>query len=221
MRLGAYRTLRHLRARTAITAAARTFPAAHFAQWSSDTPVPFTVEPDGRVWGHAAGTDCHRGMPGQCLLYTADVDPDMGDFHTGDLITLDNGDTIRVGPLRFAGLHADTPEAIRALNEDPRTTVALVRAWDDNKGRLSIAGTLVEGVDQTTRDQLAAASISYERIQRPGGMTLLGLKVVNVPGHPVAASMEPGVYTLRDGVVVGLDCTCDDGLCAAHAKVAG
>lgn len=201
-------------ARPVLASAGRLYPADHFAQWTSPDPVPFTVEPDGRVWGHAAGTGCHRSAGRDCLLYSADVDPTMQGFHTSGRLALDNGDTVRVGPVTFGGLHADTSmtaEQRRQHHENGSTTVALVRAWDDDRGRLAVAGTLVSGLDDTTVDQLRGCAPSYERWPEGGGLTLLGLHLVPRPAHPVATAASAG------GPVVAVDCLCDERRCKACA----
>lgn len=185
--------------------AVRALPAAHFARWDSKDPVPFTVDEDGRVWGHAAGTGCHRSPGPACLLYTGDVDPAMDGFHTSGMVTLDDGTTIRVGPVTFGGLHADTSmsrDQRRVHHEAGSTVVALVRAWDDVRGRLSVAGTLVGGLDPTTVDQIRGCSPSYERWPERGGLTLVGLHLVPMPAHPVATAAAAG------GPQIGVDCMC-------------
>lgn len=189
----------------------RALPAAHFERWQSTGAVPFTVDDDGRVWGHAAGTGCHRSAGPGCLLYNGDVDPAMNDFHAGSPVTLDNGDKVRVGPLTFGGLHADTSmsrEQRRAHHENGSTVVALVRAWDDQRGRLAVAGTLVDGLPAKVVDQLRACAPSYERWPPSaggGGLTLAGLHLVPAPAHPVAAAAD------GDGPQVGVDCLCTTG----------
>lgn len=189
----------------------RRLPAGHFADWTSAAgrdAVPFQVGEDGRVFGHAAGTGCHRSSGPGCLLYTPDVDPTMAGFHTAGAVTLDDGSSVRVGPLTFGGLHADTSmtrEQRRAHHEAGSTVVALVRAWDDAYGRLAVAGTLVDGLGSTVVDQLRGCAPSYERWPERGGLTLLGLHMVPVPAHPVATAAAAG------GPVVAVDCLCTDG----------
>jgi hypothetical protein len=199
-------------ARPVIASPRAAYPAKHFEKWTSRDYVPFTVEADGRVWGHAAGGGCHRGTAG-CLTYDSDVDPDMRGFHTGAPITLDNGETLRVGPVTFGGLHADvnmTRAQVRLHHENGSTVVALVRAWDDGRGRLAVAGTLVDGLDTGTVDQMRGCAPSYERWPEGSGLTLVGLHLVPLPAHPVAASaVEAG------GGMVGVDCGCDD-RCEVH-----
>lgn len=197
-------------ARPVLAAVGRTYPAAHFAEWQTDGPVPFTIDDDGRVWGHAAGTGCHRSSGTGCLVYTSDVDPTMAGFHTGSPIPLDDGTTVRPGPVTFGGLHADTSmsrDQRRAHHEAGSTVVALVKAFEDHKGRLAVAGTLVDGLDPGTVDRLRGCAPSYERWPEGPGLTLLGLHMVPAPAHPVATAAAAG------GPQVGVDCMCTDARC--------
>ena len=169
-----------------------TFPADHFKRWESAEPVPLTVTPDGRVWGHGAGDGCFRG-DGTCRKYTADPDPDMKNFHVGTAC-LDDGSVIRVGSLTCSGLHASTDlptvADVRRHHEDSSTVWARVVAWNDARGRLCIAGSVVPGLDDRTLAQVSGSALSLEAWPVPGtpGLTLVGAHSVIVPAWPVAAS---------------------------------
>jgi hypothetical protein len=200
-----------------VAAVTTPLPASHVAEWRQDDWQPLTFEPDGRIWGHAAGNGCHRSSTANCWLYPGDVDPKMAGFHTGSPVPLDDGTTVRLGPLTFGGLHADpsmSREQARRIHEDGSTIVGLVRAFQDHKGRLAVAGTMVPGLDETTRAQLAGTAPSYEMWPGAGGLTLIGLHMVPTPAHPVAASVD-------GGGLVAVDCACDEPeLCELHAEAA-
>ena len=51
------------------------FPSKHFDRWDAvgREQTPLTFEPDGRIYGHIAGTGCYRnGDMTQCKRYTRD-----------------------------------------------------------------------------------------------------------------------------------------------------
>lgn len=173
----------------AAAAMVATYPAEHFERWHSDSWVPLTVDPDGRVWGHGAGGGCFRGNSKVCQTYSADPDPKMKNFHTGTA-TLSNGSVIRVGALTAAALHADAlgpVEAQRRHHEDSSTVWAKVVAWDDERGRLCVSGSVVPGLSETFMAQVAGLPISVEKWPVPGvsGLTLVGAHTVNTPAWPV------------------------------------
>lgn len=176
----------------AAAAAAHVFPTPHFETWESGPTVPIQVTPEGRIWGHAAGEGCFRNGTAACQRYQKDPDPKMKNFHVGT-VTLDNGEVIRVGHLTAAGLHADTRDfsldAQRRHHEDSTTVYAKVRAWNDSRGRLCIAGSLVPGLEPAFAAQVAGLPISPELwpVQGVRGLTLVGAHAVPTPAWPVGA----------------------------------
>lgn len=167
------------------------FPSRHFDRWESRDPVPLQVDSDGRIWGHAAGDGCFRdGNTAMCKKYTADPDPQMRNFHTGTA-TLDNGEVIRVGVLTHAGLHAPTTNwdvlAQRQHHENSTKVYAKVRAWNDSRGRLCVAGSLIPGLSESERAQVAGLPVSFEAWPVAGvrGLTLVGIHAVPTPALPV------------------------------------
>lgn len=174
----------------AAAAAVATYPAKHFERWQSNDLVPLRVDLDGRVWGHAAGSGCYRDGTGQtCNKYTPDPDPKMRNFHTGTA-SLDNGNVIRVGSLTAAGLHASPVGSVedqRRHHEDSTRVWARVTAWDDDRGRLCVSGSVVPGLDATFMAQVAGLPLSGEWWPVPGtpGLTLVGAHSVIAPAWPV------------------------------------
>jgi len=165
-------------------------PHANFAYWESDKPIPLQVTPDGRVFGHAAGEGTYRNGTASGPRYQRDPDRDMRNFHTGTAV-LDNGETIRVGALTCAGMHAAARGPVedqRRHHEDSTTVWAKVRAWNDNKGRLCVAGTAMTDLPPAKLQQTAGLPLSPELWPVPGvsGLTLVGLHSVVSPAWPVA-----------------------------------
>lgn len=175
----------------AAAAAMHPFPSAHFERWESREAVPLQVTPDGRIWGHAAGEGvCFRDGSRVCKTYTRDPDPAMKNFHTATA-TLDDGNVIRVGHLTAANLHADTRNfdvnAQRQHHENSSTVYAKVVAWEDNRGRLCLSGSMIPGLDQKFTAQVAGMPVSIERWPVIGvpGTTLVGAHAVPTPALPV------------------------------------
>lgn len=187
----------------AVTAAAgfTALPARLFAKFTATEATPLQVSaPDTnglrRVWGHAAPKGvCHRSDMGACFQYPGDVDPQHRGFHTGALVSLDDGTSVRVGALTAGGLHVDTGLArrgvgVREVNrhrEDTNTVFAMVRAWEDPFG-LAISGVLAADVTPAELLKVLATAPSVELWPSGRGRTLVGIHMVPTPAWPVAAS---------------------------------
>lgn len=172
-----------------------TYPAEHFEKWStrSREMEPLTFHPDGRISGHLAGSGCFRnGDMQRCVVYRPDPDPTLSNFNTWTT-TLDNGEVIRTGALTAGSNHADlyagmSPAEVRAIHEDTSTVVGRIHAWEDSRGRLAAAGSVVPGVDLNVLAQAAGAPVSIEQIptvETNGRNTLVAAHMVVSPALPV------------------------------------
>lgn len=176
----------------AAAAAVATYPPDHFEKWEGGKEAtPLQVTPDGRVFGQIAGDGvCFRnGAMDQCTKYTSDPDPDLRNFHTST-VTLDNGEVLRVGALVAGTLHASTNMSLaeqRRHHEDTSRVWALVRAWEDSRGRLCVAGSVIPGLDPAFQAQAASAPVSIERwpVHGVSGVTLCSAVSVVHPAWPV------------------------------------
>lgn len=172
------------------------FPSEHFEKWdtSGQEWTPLTWAPDGHVFGHAAGDGCFRnGDVSWCERYEPDPDPRLRNFHTWTT-TLDDGRVIRTGALTAAANHADvmnmTREQARAYHENTSTVVARVIAWEDERGRLAISGSMVPGLSDDMIGRAAGAPISVEQYptrETGGRNTLTAAHLVVTPAWPVLA----------------------------------
>lgn len=176
----------------AAAAAVATYPPDHFEKWEGGKEAtPLQVTPDGRVFGQIAGDGvCFRnGAMDQCTKYTSDPDPELRNFHTST-VTLDNGEVLRVGALVAGTLHASTNMSLaeqRRHHEDTSRVWALVRAWEDSRGRLCVAGSVIPGLDPAFQAQAASAPVSIERwpVHGVSGVTLCSAVSVVHPAWPV------------------------------------
>lgn len=169
------------------------YPSGHFERWDADgrEQTPLTVEPDGRIFGHIAGVGCYRnGNMTQCKRYQPDPDPQLRNFHTWTT-TLDDGRVIRTGALTAGALHADVRlplEQARAYHENTSTVVGRVVAWEDQRGRLAVTGSLVPGLPDAVVGAVAGAPVSVEQwptMETNGRNTLTAAHLVVTPAWPV------------------------------------
>lgn len=184
-----------LRWEVPVTARAQmpTWPAEHFEKFEvkgKDVP-PLQVTPDGRIWGAAAGDSCFRnGQVTQCQTYRRDPDPELRNFHTHTTL-LDNGETIRTGVIVAGAGHADirmSAAEVKAFHDNSSTIFARVRAWEDNKGRLLVSGSVVPGLDEKFVAQVAGTPISIEAFptaETHGQNTLISMVSVPTGAWPV------------------------------------
>lgn len=173
----------------AAAAAVATYPPSHFERWESKDPTPLQVTKDGHVFGHIAGAGCRVDDAATCSKYKRDPDPELRHFHTWSLTT-DDGEVIRVGPLVAGTLHASRDMSLNAARQHHENTSkvwALVRAYEDSRGRLCVSGSVIPGLDPTFQAQAVSAPISVEKWPVPGvhGTTLTAAVSVNVPAWPV------------------------------------
>lgn len=176
------------------------YPAYLFAE---PEPTAMTVHaPDAKGYRRYSGIlapagVCHKGQMGGCYTYKA---ADLGYFHSGARIMLDNGQYTRVGPLMFGDLHADDQEfnyaeALKRANEDARTVFAMGKTFHHPKGLL-FSGVLMPDAD-IPRIQATAPSIEQWPDHR-GRLELKTALMVPRPGYPVAASLGNGGVQLAE-----------------------
>lgn len=173
------------------------YPAYLFDQ---PDPTPMTVHaPDASGYRRYSGIlvpagVCHKGRGG-CYTYKG---YDLGYFHSGARIPLDNGEFTRVGPLMFGGLHADDTEldyatALTRAQEDARTVFSMGRVFHHPAGLL-YSGVLMPDAD-IMRVQATAPSVEAWPDHR-GRLELKTALQVPRPAYPVAASLSGGGVAL-------------------------
>lgn len=190
----------------AVVAAAGTsmLSARYFERFSAKSAEPVHIDaPDAngmrRIWGHAAPRGvCHRSGNNGCFQYPGDVDAQHKGFHTGAAVTLDNGETIRVGALTLGGAHIDPKLAKQGVGvydagshrDNANRTLAMVRAWEDPHG-LAFSGVLMPDATEADlfRAQASAPSVELWPTGRGNQRTLIGIHLVPTPAWPVTASV--------------------------------
>jgi hypothetical protein len=165
-------------------------PVTPPAEWFNDPkltkPTGLTVTDDGKVFGHIAAWHVdHIGMafgtkpPRSRSKYAY--------FHTG-VVRTDEGNDIPVGQLTLAGGHASleasASEAVRHY-DDTASAVADVHAGEDAYG-IWVSGALRPGTTPEQIRALRASAPSGDWRPIKGGLELVAVCQVNVPGFPIA-----------------------------------
>lgn len=180
-----------------IAASMSSYPAGLFTE-PQPGPMSFeTIDGFTRYYGMLAPTGvCHKGRQG-CYTYKG---ADLGYFHSGAKVPLDDGTYVRVGRIVSGGVHTDSTvnasghfldydEAL-ARTDDARRTVAMGRCFDTPKGLL-FSGVLLPDVDPLT---VAGGAPSVELWpNKRGKLELKTALLVNQPAWPVAASVGAGI----------------------------
>lgn len=165
-------------------------PVTPPAQWFENPQLgkatPLTVDDEGRVFGHIATWDTdHIGLPFGTRAPRSRSKYSY--FHTGVCRT-EEGTDIPVGQLTLAGGHADiTASAAEAVKhyDDTASAVADIHAGEDNYG-IWVAGALRPGTTPEQVRALRASAPSGDWRPIRGGLELVAICQVNVPGFPVA-----------------------------------
>jgi len=161
-------------------------PATWFSDQGLSKPTPLTVTDEGQVFGHIAAWHVdHIGMsygtkpPKSKSKYAY--------FHTGVVRTDDSKD-VPVGQLTLAGGHASlsatAAEAARHY-DDTASAVADVHAGEDAFG-IWVAGAVRPGTTPEQVRALRASAPSGDWRPIKGGLELVAVCQVNVPGFPIA-----------------------------------
>jgi hypothetical protein len=148
--------------------------------------TPLTVDDDGRVYGHIASWDTnHIG-----LAYGTKPPRSRSNyayFHTGVCRT-DDGSDVPVGQLTLAGGHASLEaSAMEAVKhyDDTGSAIADVHAGEDAYG-IWVSGALRPAAQPEQIRALRASAPSGDWRPIRGGLELVAVCQVNVPGFPIA-----------------------------------
>ena len=160
-------------------------PRSWFEDPGLDGPTPLTIDADGRVRGHIAAWGVrHIGMPGNVTPPRSRSNYQF--FRTG-VVETDGGD-VPVGQLTLAGGHApisaDAGAAV-AHYDNTASSVADLAAGEDRYG-IWVAGAVRPGVTDEQVRALRASAPSGDWRPINGGLELVAVCQVNVPGFPVA-----------------------------------
>jgi len=161
-------------------------PKEWFDNPKLEKPTALTVTDDGKVYGHIAAWHVdHIGMafgtkpPRSRSKYAY--------FHTG-VVKTEEGVDVPVGQLTLAGGHASleasAAEAVRHY-DDTASAIADVHAGEDAYG-IWVSGALRPGTTPEQIRALRASAPSGDWRPIKGGLELVAVCQVNVPGFPIA-----------------------------------
>lgn len=170
-----------------ITAALVEAPVAPPAWWFDDpqlpAPTPLTITDDGRVYGHLALWDsCHVGFSDRCIRPPRSA-ADYAHFHSGE-VKCDDGTRVRVGQITVDSGHASlSSKADAAKNHYDHTGWggADLRVGEDEHG-IWMAGAARPGLSDDRLRRMMASDVSGDWRRIDGGLELVGIASVNVPG---------------------------------------
>jgi DNA-binding ferritin-like protein len=161
-------------------------PTLWFADQKLNKATPLTVTDEGQVFGHIAAWHVdHIGMafgtkpPRSRSKYAY--------FHTG-VVRTEDGTDVPVGQLTLAGGHASLEaSALEAARhyDDTASAIADVHAGEDAYG-IWVAGSLRPGATPEQVRALRASAPSGDWRPIKGGLELVAVCQVNVPGFPIA-----------------------------------
>lgn len=167
-------------------------PADWFKRPQLNRPTPLTVDDDGRIYGHIAAWNVnHIGLP------RATKPPRSRSkyayFHTG-VLRCEDGTDVPVGQLTLAGghapLNADAASAAKHY-DDTASAVADIHVGEDEYG-IWCAGSLRPDLEEMQIRALRASAPSGDWRPINGGLELVAICQVNVPGFPTARAMVAG-----------------------------
>jgi 2'-5' RNA ligase len=188
----------------ASAALAKALPSADdFRNPQLEDLTPFTVEDDGRVYGHLAGWDtCHIGYE-ECIT-APPSETQYAFFLTGEVRT--DAGPVAVGQISLGGGHAPGKFGLRAaVAHYDRTSAAVadVTCGEDMHG-IWVAGRLRDGVTASQIHDLRAAAISGDwrgvRMRGHKSQELVAALAVNVPGFPIPRT----AFGIEDGEQMSL-----------------
>ena len=164
-------------------------PADWFKNPELNKPTPLTIDEYGRIYGHIAAWNVnHIGLP------RATKPPRSRSkyayFHTG-VIRTEDGTDVPVGQLTLAGghapLNADAKSAAKHY-DDTASAVADIHVGEDQYG-IWCAGSIRPDLDEMQIRALRASAPSGDWRPINGGLELVAICQVNVPGFPTARAM--------------------------------
>lgn len=161
-------------------------PREWFEMPEPDEPTPMELTEEGRYFGHIAlYSECHIGFADQCITAPRSASG-YSYFRTGETECADSS-RIPTGVISLGGGHADaTLSAARttAHYDDVSTAVADVAAVDGKFG-IWVCGALRPNITEEQIRSLRAAAPSGDWRRIRGGLELVAVLAVNVPGFPV------------------------------------
>ena len=179
-------------------------PFADYHIPEADAPTPFTIDADGRMYGHFAGEwgTCHDGIEGRCVV--APKPAHYADFHAPGILT-ERG-MVEVGPVFFLGGHPRRPlgngDAFAAYG-GVENVIGYVRVVNGQIGPWC-SGRIIPGLDaEAVYVARASRKSAHYRIDNTlAAIVCCNVPAFRVPGSKLALDEDGAVY--EDGELVEL-----------------
>jgi hypothetical protein len=191
-------------------------PGAWFQNPGFSKLEPLTIQSDGRVHGHVASwRDDHIGMNGH--VRAPKSKSGYAFFATGVLETAE-GNMVNVGQITLTGGHAPLEASVSeavAHYDNTDSAIMDVAVGEDRHG-IWVAGALRPTVDENQLRAIRASSVSGDWRPINGGLEMVAVCAVNVPGFPiprarVASGVPVALVAAGTGELVDLMVHQDDG----------
>lgn len=168
-------------------------PRAWFEPGKMDSPEPFTVHADGRVYGLVARWgSCHIGFTDRCVNV-----PKTGSaykhFRNKNVLTAE-GELVATGPIFMDTVHPDLrlrASDTQAFYADTGCAVADVALYENEFGIVA-AGALRPGLTPEQVRRFRGSDVSPDWRQIKGRLEVVGLLSVNVSGFIVEGLVASG-----------------------------
>jgi hypothetical protein len=175
---------------------AATFPVRPPAAWFDNPKLtevtPLTVGNDGRAFGHiATWRQSHIGLAGGIRPPRSRAK--YAFFATGALETAE-GKRVNVGQITLSGGHAPLEASVAdavAHYDNTNSAVMDVAVGEDKIG-VWVAGALRPDIDEVKLRAIRASSVSGDWRPINGGLELVAVCAVNVPGFPIPRARVAG-----------------------------
>lgn len=160
-------------------------PKRWFSNPKLSGPTPWTVDAEGRVFGHLAlWSTCHTTFPDRCIMPPRE--DDFPYYMTREILT-DAGEMIGVGNVTMGTGHApNNLGAVPAADHYDNTgsVVADIAVGGDKHG-IWVAGSVRPGLSEIKTRELRGAALSGDWRRIGGRLRLVAVLAVNVPGFPI------------------------------------
>lgn len=160
-------------------------PRRWFEDPQHDGPTPWSIDSEGRVWGHLAlWSSCHTTFADQCVRPPKETD---FPYFMRREIEVDDGELVGVGQITMGTGHAALGLGSRpAAAHYDNTGLAMVDcSVGTDRWGIWVAGALRPSVEGAKLRELRAASLSGDWRRIGGKLRLVAILAVNVPGFPV------------------------------------
>lgn len=209
-------------------------PSVWFENPSFITLSPMVIESSGQVRGHVASwRQSHIGMSGS--VRAPKSRSKYAFFKTG-VVETEDGSFQDVGQITLAGGHASIEASVAdavAHYDNTNSAIMDVNVGEDRFG-IWVAGALRPDVSESQLRAIRASSVSGDWRPINGGLELVAVCAVNVPGIPiprarvaggqtmalVAAGVEPLVdLALEESLGVVIDAQIREGLSEVYERL--